>query len=79
MPNLIGTTVTVDIASTVGQASAIAANGSSTFKVEVTTEPVVYMNEVTGEIDCELIGFGTVLEGPVKGYDVGFHTAGVQA
>lgn len=74
----IGDIVTVDIADTVGQSSAIDANGSSVFRVQVTWPAQTYYLP-SGEVDCETVGFGKVLDelSPVRGYEVAFTPHGV--
>lgn len=70
--------VLVDISNTVGQSSAIEANGGPIFEIEVTHEPRIFTNSITGEFDCEILGFGRVVSGgPVNGYEVGFLTGSV--
>ena len=63
-------TITVNIADTVGQESAIAANGGPVFSVEVTA-PAEVFEEPDGSV--AILGFGRVISGgPVRGYEVGF-------
>ena len=72
----IGDIVTVDIADTVGQSSAIEANGGSVFAVEVTW-PAERGEDAGGVYD--LLGFGRVVSGgPVQGHEIGFTVGGVQ-
>ncbi|MFI0434011.1 MAG: hypothetical protein ACH36H_12835 [Candidatus Nanopelagicales bacterium] len=72
----VGDIVVVDIADTVGQSSAIEANGGSVFTVKVTW-PAERGTDGAGEYN--LLGFGRVLgTGPVAGHEVGFTVGGVQ-
>jgi hypothetical protein len=75
----IGDIVTIDIADTVGQSSAIEANGSPIFRVQVTW-PAQTMTESNGSV-VQLLGFGRVLDelSPVRGHEVGFTAHGVIA
>ena len=66
----MGTTLVVDLAATVGQESAIEANGSSVFVIEVTA-PAVALPAAYDGTPQEINGFGRVISGgPVKGYEV---------
>ena len=56
--------VKIDISNTVGQESAIEANGSPIFLVKVT-EPAYWYDEMN-----DVPGMGRVLEGPVRGFEV---------
>ena len=59
-------TITVDLSKTIGQESAIKANGSPIFDIEVT------LPAVKDELN-PIAGFGRVVSaGPVKGYEVLF-------
>lgn len=75
----IGDIVTVDIADTVGQGSAIEANGSSVFRVEVTWPASTLVEPAPSNEVVQLIGFGRVLDelSPVRGYEVAFTVSGV--
>jgi len=66
----IGTTLVVNIANTVGQESAIEANGGPVFTIEVTDSPLTW-EEPTGT--QFMLGMGRVVSsGPVNGHEVGF-------
>ncbi len=77
----IGDIVTVDIADTVGQSSAIEANGSPIFRVEVTWPAQTLVEAAPSNEVVQLIGFGRVLDelSPVRGYEVAFTANGVIA
>jgi hypothetical protein len=61
--------LTVNIANTIGQESAIEANGSPEFSIEVTS-PAVPLPDAFDGTKQEINGFGRVLRGPVKGYEI---------
>lgn len=56
--------VTIDISNTVGQESAIEANGSPIFLVKITA-PARIIDEQN-----DVPGFGRVVDGPVAGFEV---------
>lgn len=67
----VGEVIVVDIAGTVGQESAIAANGSPVFEIRVTCPAQTFGDVAVG-------GFGIVLgDGPVAGYEILYMGAGV--
>ena len=62
--------ITIDISNTIGQASAIGANGGPVFEVEVT-QPARACKDT--DLHGKVLGFGRVVSGgPVDGYEVGF-------
>ena len=70
MSTTTATVIAVDIAGTVGQESAIKANGSSRFIIEVTS-PAVRLPDAYDGTKQEINGFGRVVSGgPVKGYEI---------
>jgi hypothetical protein len=69
-------TISIDISNTVGQGSAIGANGSPVFEVEVV-HPTRACKDV--ERHGVFLGFGKVVSGgPVNGYEVGFKFESIQ-
>lgn len=65
-----GTTITVDLSKTIGQESAILANGGPLFSIRVTC-PARKMPPAADGSSNDLNGFGRVTcAGPVKGYEV---------
>ncbi len=69
-------TITVNIANTVGQESAIKANGGPVFTVKVTCPARALPPTHAGEAQ-EINGFGRVTSGPVKGHEVLYKLASV--
>ena len=65
----VGDVITVDLSRTVGQDSAIEANGSPFFTIRVTT-PVVVLPPTTAGEPQSVPGFGKPVAGPVARYDV---------
>lgn len=66
----MATTLIVDLSKTVGQESAIAANGGPVFRIRVTC-PAVALPPAKDGSSNDIPGFGRVLSvGPVKGYEV---------
>lgn len=66
----MATTLTVDLSKTVGQESAIKANGGPLFQIRVTCPAVELEPTLAGEPQ-EIPGFGIVIcDGPVKGHEV---------
>lgn len=69
--------ITVNISDTVGQSSAIEANGSPIFTIRVTSPAYVhsYANDGTPN---EVCGFGVVVSGgPVNGYEILYKVSSV--
>lgn len=71
-------TIKVDLTKTVGQESAIEANGSPVFEIRVTHPARPLPPTLAGEAQ-EINGFGRVTSGPVKGYSVLYTLASVVA
>jgi len=72
-------TITVNISETIGQESAIEANGSPVFTIKVTSPAVALPATLAGEPQ-EINGFGRVVSsGPVKGHTILFALASVVA
>lgn len=69
-------TITINISNTVGQESAIEANGSPIFQVKVTCPARALPPTLAGEPQ-EINGFGRVTSGPVKGHEVLYKLASV--
>jgi len=66
-----GTTITVDLSKTIGQESAIKANGGPLFSIRVTCPAQATPNLTDGTPQASMPGFGRVTcAGPVKGYEV---------
>jgi hypothetical protein len=61
--------LTVNLSDTVGQASAIAANGGPVFTIKVTS-PARELPPTKAGVPQDVPGFGRVTSGPVKGYEV---------
>ena len=62
--------ITVDLSKTVGQESAISANGGPLFSIRVTCPAVALAPTKAGSLQS-IPGFGRVVcAGPVKGYEV---------
>ena len=70
--------IKVDLSKTVGQESAIEANGSPVLEVKVTHPARPLPPTKAGEPQ-EINGFGRVLSGPVKGHSVLYTLASVVA
>jgi hypothetical protein len=67
---MAATTLTVDLSKTVGQSSAIEANGSPLFSIRVT-HPARQLPPTKAGEPQSIPGFGRVVSaGPVKGYEV---------
>lgn len=63
-------TITIDISNTVGQESAIEANGGPVFEIEVSHKAEACKRT---DLHGNMLGFGRVVSGgPVNGYEVGF-------
>lgn len=73
-----GERITVDLSKTIGQESAIAANGSPVFEIAVTWSLEILPPAHDGTYQ-ESAGFGRVVSGgPVNGYEVLYTGASVQ-
>lgn len=71
-------TITVDLSKTIGQESAIAANGGPLFRIRVTCPAQPLPTTKAGEAQS-IPGFGRVVcEGPVKGHEVLYTLESVQ-
>ena len=69
-PTMARNILTVDLSKTVGQDSAIAANGSAIFQIRVTC-PAEALPAAKDGSSNNVPGFGRVVSaGPVKGYEV---------
>ena len=72
-----GDRIAVDLSETIGQSSAIAANGSPIFVIEVTW-PLEILPPANDGTYQESAGFGRVISGgPVNGYEVLYTGASV--
>ena len=78
-PAMAATILTVDLSATIGQESAIEANGSPIFQIRVTC-PAQAMPAAKDGSSNDIPGFGRVVSaGPVKGYEVLYTVASVVA
>lgn len=68
--------ITVDITDTVGQASAIEANGSPVFTIRVTAPASIHSYAKDGSAN-EICGFGRVVGGPVNGHEILYRVSSV--